>query len=74
MEFMKNFGFQMSIFFRKMFRIFQKSLLKSLIHKIKKPKNSRNSFTNTHRRNWKENVKNNKNIKKQIVNRKILKK
>jgi len=36
MKFMKNFGFQMSISFRKMFHVFQKSLIKSLIHKIKK--------------------------------------
>jgi len=39
-------------------------LLKSLIHKIKKPKNFWNFFTNTHRRNCKENVKNNKKNKK----------
>jgi len=74
MEFKKNFGFQMSIFFRKMFHDFQKSLLKSLIHKIKNHKNLRNFLTNTHRRSWKENVKNNKKIKTQIVNRGILKK
>jgi len=36
MELIKNFGFQMSISFKKMFHVFQKSLIKSLIHKIKK--------------------------------------
>jgi len=39
MEFMKNFGFQMSIFFEKYSMIFQNSLIKSLIHKIKLHKN-----------------------------------
>jgi len=38
MEFMKNFGFQMSIFFKKHSMIFQNSLIKSIIHKIKKIK------------------------------------
>jgi len=74
MELIKNFGFQMSISFRKMFHVFQKSLIKSLIHKIKKHKNFHNFLTCTDRRNWKENVKNNKKIKKQIVNCGILKK
>jgi len=36
MEFMKNFGFQMSIFFEKHSMISQNSLIKSLFHKIKK--------------------------------------
>jgi len=63
MEFMKNFGFQMSIFFRKIFMIFQNSSIKSLIHKIKKHKNFYNFLTSTDRRNWKENVKNNKKNK-----------
>jgi len=54
--------------------IFQKSWIKSLIHKIKKHKNFQNFFTSTDKRNRKENVKNNKKIKKQqIVNRRILK-
>jgi len=39
MEFMKDFGFQMSIVFRKIFHDFPKFLRKSLIHKIKKHKN-----------------------------------
>jgi len=38
MQFMKNFLFEMSIFFRKISMIFQNSLIKSLIHKIKKHK------------------------------------
>jgi len=38
---MKNFGFQMSIFFWKYSLIFQISLIKSLIDKIKKTKISR---------------------------------
>ena len=49
--------FKCLYFLEKCSMIFQKSLLKSLIHKIKKPKNFWNLFTNTHRRNWKENVK-----------------
>jgi len=40
--------------------IFQNSLIKSLIHKIKKHKNFQNFFTSTARQNYKENVKNNK--------------
>jgi len=36
MDFMKNFGFQMSIFFRKIFHDFPKFFDKSLIHKITK--------------------------------------
>jgi len=53
--------------------IFQKSLIKSLIHRIKKHKNFQNFLTSTDRRYGTENVKNNKKIKKQIVNRGILK-
>jgi len=54
--------------------IFQNSLIKSLIHKIKKHKNFQNFFTGTARRNYKENVKNNKKkIKKQKINHEILK-
>jgi len=64
MEFMKNFGFQMSISFRKMFHVFQKSLIRSLIHKIQKHTNFQNFLISTDRRKWKENVKNNKKIKK----------
>jgi len=41
MEVMKNFGFQMSIYFEKHSMIFQNSLIKSLMHKIKKHKFSR---------------------------------
>jgi len=44
--------------------IFQKSLTKSLIHKIKEYKNFQNFLTSTYRGNWKENVKNNKKKKK----------
>jgi len=40
--------------------IFQKSVIKSLIHKIKEHKNFQNFFTSTDRRNEKENVKNKK--------------
>ena len=72
MEFMKNFGFQMAIFFRKIFHDFPKFLRKSLLHKIKKPKNFQNFLTRRQTK-FKINVKNNKKIKKQIVNRKILK-
>jgi len=54
--------------------IFQKSLIKSLIHKRKKHKNFQNFLTSTDRRILKENVKNNKKIRKKIVNRGILKK
>ena len=42
MEFMHNFLFQMSIFFRKMFHDFLKFFIKSLIHKIKQHKNFQN--------------------------------
>jgi len=43
MEFRKNFGFQMSIFFlEQCSMIFQNSLIKSLIHKIKEHKNFQN--------------------------------
>jgi len=60
MEFMKNFLFQMSIYFlEKYSMIFQNSLIKSLIHKIKKHKNFDNILTSTNRWNWKWNVKNN---------------
>jgi len=38
MKFVNNFGFQMSIFFRKTFHDFPKILTKSLIHKIKEHK------------------------------------
>jgi len=64
MEFMKNFRFQMSIFFRKCSMIFQISLIKFLIHKIKEHKNFQNFLTSTDRRNWIENVKNIKKTKK----------
>jgi len=37
----------------KFFLIFQNSLIKSLIHKIKKHKNIQNFFTSTDRGNWK---------------------
>jgi len=37
----EEFGFQMSIFFKKHSMIFKNSLIKSLIHKIKKVKISR---------------------------------
>jgi len=47
MEFMMNFGFQMSIFFRS----FQNSLIKSLIYKIKTHKNFYYFLTSTDRRN-----------------------
>jgi len=68
MEFVSSFGFQMSIFFRKMFHDFQKIFDKICNHKIKEDKNLQNFLTSTDRRNWKENVKNNKKTKKQIVN------
>ena len=51
--------------------IFQKSLTKSLIYKIKEHKISENFLTSTDGRNLKENVKTNKKPKKQVVNRKI---
>jgi len=47
MEFMMNFGFQMSIFLEKYSMIFQNSLIKSLIHKIKKHTNFNNFLTST---------------------------
>ena len=69
MEFVSSFGFQMSIFFRKMFHDFQKIFDKICNHKIKEDKNFQNFLTSTDRRNWKENVKNNKKkTRKQIVN------
>jgi len=40
--------------------IFKKSLIKSLINKMKKHKNFQNFLTSTDTRNWKENVKNKK--------------
>jgi len=47
---MKNFLFQMSIYFlEKYSMIFQNSLIKSLIHKIKKHKNFDNILTSTNR-------------------------
>jgi len=64
MEFVSSFGFQMSIFFRKMFHDFQKIFDKICNHKIKEDKNLQNFLTSTDRRNWKENVKNNKKNKK----------
>jgi len=51
MEITKIFGFQMSIFFRKTSMIFQKSLIKSLIHKIKKHKNFQKFLKSADRRN-----------------------
>jgi len=41
-------------FLEKCSMIFQKSLLKSINHKIKNHKNFRNLLTNTDRRNWNE--------------------
>ena len=49
--------FKCLYFLEKYFMIFQNSLIKSLIHKIKKHKNFKNWFTNIDRQNWKENVK-----------------
>jgi len=66
--------FKCLYFLEKCSMIFQKSLTKSLIHKIKEHKSLQNFLTGTDRRNWKENVKNNKKTKKQIVDRKIKKK
>ena len=60
--------------FEKRSMIFQKFLTKSLIHKIKEHKNFQNFLTRTDRRNWKENVKNIRKIKKQIINCGFLKK
>jgi len=62
------------LFLEKCSMIFPKSLTKSLIRKIKVQKNFQNLLTSTDRQNWKENVKNNKKAKIQIVNRVILKK
>jgi len=64
MEFVSSFGFQMSIFFRKMFHDFQKIYDKICNHKIKEHKNFQNFLTSTDRRNWKENVKNNEKNQK----------
>jgi len=50
MEIMKNFGFQMSIFFRKTFHDFPKIFDKSLIHKIKKHKNFQKFLKSADRR------------------------
>ena len=47
---MKNFGFQITTFFRNIFHDFPNSLTKSLIHKIKKHKNFYNFLTSTNRR------------------------
>jgi len=63
MEFLNNFGFQMSIFFRKTFHDFQK-IVDKISNKIKEHKNFQNFLTSTNRRNWKENVKNIRKIKK----------
>jgi len=54
--------------------IFQKSLIKSLINKIKNDKNFQNFLTSTGRRNRKKNVKNNNkkiNSKPQNFEKKI---
>jgi len=51
MEFVSSFGFQMSIFFRKMFHDFQKIYDKICNHKIKEHKNFQNFLTSTDRRN-----------------------
>jgi len=51
------------IFLEKYSMIFFYSLIKYLFHKIKENKNLQNFITSTDRRNWKENVKNNKKIK-----------
>jgi len=71
MKFVNNFGFWMSISFRKMFHDFPKIFDK--ITKIKEHKNFQNFLTRTYRQNWKENVKKIK-TKKQVVNHWILKK
>jgi len=47
------FYFKCLYFLEKYSMIFQNSLIKSLIHKIKKHKNSYNFLTSTDRRNWK---------------------
>jgi len=46
---MKNFGFQMSIFFRKIFHDFPKFFDKTPIHKLKQHKNFHNFLTTTYR-------------------------
>ena len=51
MEFVNNFGFQMSLFLEKCSMIFPKSLTKSLIRKIKVQKNFQNLLTSTDRQN-----------------------
>jgi len=67
--------FKYLYFLEKCSMIFQKSLIKTVIHKIKTHKNFQNFLTSIDRRNWKENFKNNNKIKnKQIVNCGILKK
>jgi len=71
---MKIFYFKCLYFLEKYSMIFQNSLIKSLINKIKKHKNFYNFLTGTDTRNWKYNVKNIKRIKKQIVNHRILEK
>jgi len=68
MKFVNNFGFHMFICFRKTFHDFPKIIDKICIHKIKEHKNFQNILTSTDRRNLKENVKNNKKTKKQLVN------
>jgi len=50
MEFLNNFGFQMSIFFRKTFHDFQK-IVDKISNKIKEHKNFQNFLTSTNRRN-----------------------
>jgi len=50
MEFIKNFGFKISILFSEKYSmIFQNSLIKSLIHKIKHHKNFHNFLTSIDR-------------------------
>jgi len=71
---MKNIGFQMSIFLEKYSMIFQNSLIKSLINKIKNIKISRICW-----QVQKDEIENKiskiiKKIKNQTVNRRILKK
>jgi len=56
--------FKCLYFLEKCSMIFKKSLIKSLIHKIKTHKNFQNFLTSIDRRNWKENFKNNNKIKK----------
>ena len=67
--------FKYLYFLEKCSMIFQKSLIKTVIHKIKTHKNFQNFLTSIDRRNWKETFKSNNKIKnKQIVNCEILKK